>query len=93
MSNAKKHWDTLLAGWPVYSAVAVFLFAYSNLWIDKKILDATADQSAALQAMQLQVGLNTAAVVGLGDDVTRLTDATETLNSDVKAVLLHLAGD
>jgi len=93
VADIKKHWDTLLAGWPVYSAVALFLFAYSNLWVDNKIRLATAAQTATLAALQTQVALNTAATDGLGEDVRGLSADTKTLNSDVKAVLLHLAGE
>ena len=37
MSETPKFIKQLVDGWPVYSAVALFLLAYSQLWIDARV--------------------------------------------------------
>lgn len=84
-----KFWDKLIEGWPIYIAVAGFLFAYSELWIEKKIRQGITAQTGT--NISLQVGLNTDAVDDLGDDIVSLTTAVNTLNADVKDTLRILA--
>lgn len=84
-----KFWNKLLEGWPIYVAVAGFLFAYSELWIEKKIREGITAQTGT--NISLQVGLNTDAVEDLSDDIVSLTTAVNTLNTDVKDTLRILA--
>jgi hypothetical protein len=84
-----KIWDRLIQGWPVYVAVSGFLFAYSELWIEKKIREGITAQTGA--NISTQVALNTDAVNDLGSDVQDLTNSVETLNTDVKDTLRILA--
>ncbi len=87
-------WDKLVEGWPVYVAVAAFLFAYSELWIEKKISDgikAETGQTQTVTELTTAVALNTDAVDDLGDDIVGLTTAVNTLNTDVKDTLRILA--
>ncbi len=84
-----KFWDKLLEGWPIYVAVAGFLFAYSELWIEKKIREGVTEQTGA--NISLQVGLNTDAVEDLSEDITTLNTSVTTLNADVKETLRILA--
>ena len=52
----------LVEGWPVYAAVAAFLFAYSELWIDARVDRRIAASHAALPSMtevDKKVGENT----------------------------------
>jgi len=84
-----KFWEKLVEGWPIYVAVATFLFAYSELWIEKKIRDGVAEETG--DNISLQVGLNTDAVEDLGDDIVSLTTSVETLNTDVKDTLKILS--
>jgi len=86
----------LLEGWPVYSAVAVFLFVFSELWIDKKIRDGIAGQTGQVVAI---TDLTTAsAVIALSvsineASINRVEGKVEEVERDTKAILLHLAGD
>ena len=58
----------LVEGWPVYAAVAAFLFAYSELWIDKRVdarIKASHDALPSINAVDKKVGENTVALTGL----------------------------
>lgn len=84
-----KFWDKLIEGWPIYVAVAGFLFAYSELWIEKKIREGITAQTGS--NISLQVGLNTDAVNDLGEDVSTLNTSVMSLNEDVKDTLKILS--
>jgi hypothetical protein len=86
--------ERLLAGWPVYGVVFVFLAGYSELYIEKKISDGIKEetgQTETVHDIETAVALNTDAVDDLSDDVVALTASINTLNSDVKETLRILA--
>lgn len=86
--------ERILDGWPVYSVVAVALFAYSELWIEAKIRDgikAETGQTATVQELSTAVALNTDAIEDLSGDVGDLDTSIRDLNSDVKETLRILA--
>lgn len=86
--------ERLLAGWPVYSVVLVFLAGYSELYIEKKISDGIKEetgQTVTVTDLQTSVALNTDAVNDLGDDVKGLDSSVKSLNDDVKDTLRILA--
>jgi len=83
-------WKRLLDGWPVYAAMAVFLFGYSELWIDKKIAEGV--KAATGADVPKDIALLRNDVEDLEGSVDSLDDSVKELNQDVKAVLLHLAG-
>lgn len=86
--------ERLLAGWPVYSVVLVFLAGYSELYIEAKISAGIKEQTGQTQTvteMQTAVALNTDAVNDLGQDVQALNTSVTSLNDDVKDTLRILA--
>ena len=86
--------ERILAGWPVYSVVAVALFAYSELWIEAKIregIKAETGQTQTVQELSTNVALNTDAIDDLGEDIGDLNQSVQTLNQDVKDTLRILA--
>lgn len=89
MSERNKWLDKLIEGWPVYSAVIIFLVGYSELYLEAKIRDGITAQTGT--NISLQVGLNTDAVEDLGDDIKDLTAVTNTLHNDIKDTLRILA--
>jgi hypothetical protein len=86
--------ERLLAGWPVYGVVLVFLAGYSELYIEKKISDgikAETGQTFTVTELSKDVALNTDAVNDLALDVSELTTTSRELNADVKETLRILA--
>ena len=86
--------ERLLAGWPVYGVVLVFLAGYSELYIEKKISDgikAETGQTSTVTEISKDVALNTDAIEDLSDDIGELTTTSRELNADVKATLRILA--
>jgi len=91
----KTAWERLLEGWPVYSAVAVFLFAFSQLWIKAQIregIEAQTKNVPAITTIAQSLALTALATThntGLIEDVAAEVKIVE---ADTKAILLHLAG-
>ena len=86
--------ERLLAGWPVYGVVLVFLAGYSELYIEKKIsegIEEETGQTETVHNLETSVALNTDAVEDLGEDIEALTASINTLNADVKETLRILA--
>lgn len=58
----------LVAGWPVYAAVAAFLLLYSELWIDARVdarIKSAHDALPSMTAVDKKVGENTVALEAL----------------------------
>ncbi len=86
--------ERVLAGWPVYSVVFVFLAGYSELYIERKISDGIKEETGqvvTITDMQTSVALNTDAVEDLDAAIVTLTSSINTLNSDIKETLRILA--
>lgn len=86
--------ERLLAGWPVYGVVLVFLAGYSELYIDAKISQGIKEQTGqtvTVTEMATKVALNTDAVNDLEGTVGRLDTSISSLNDDVKDTLRILA--
>lgn len=86
--------ERLLAGWPVYGVVLVFLVGYGELYLEKKIRNGIlleTGQTAAVTDLATGVALNTDAISDLGDDVQGLDTSIRDLNGDVKETLRILA--
>jgi len=79
--------ERLLAGWPIYSVVAVALFAYSELWIEKKI-----QEGIAIETGNTSLAVLVDNVKDVEASVKANGDAIRELNGDVKATLRLLAG-
>jgi hypothetical protein len=79
----------IVRGWPIYGVVFGMLFGYSELWLDKKISDAIKQQTLEQPAI---VGL-TGAVQTNTNSLVRVETKVEEVESDTKAILLHLAGE
>ncbi len=79
----------LIRGWPIYGVVFGMMFGYSELWLDKKIADAISDQTLQQPAI---VGM-TSAVQTNTNAIGRVEEKVEEVESDTKAILLHLAGE
>lgn len=86
--------ERILAGWPVYGVVAAAMFAYGELYIEKKISDgikAETGQTATVTELSKDVALNTDAIEDLSGDIGELTTTSRELNADVKETLRILA--
>ena len=92
----KTAWERLLAGWPVYSAVAVFLFAFSQLWVKAQIqegIKAQTGQVAEITAMAQSLALTSLATTHNTSLINDVSAEVKIVEADTKAILLHLAGD
>ena len=75
--------ERLLAGWPVYSVVAVALFGYSELYLKNMIssqIKNETGQTVTVTEMAKDVALNTDAVNDLDVTVNRLDASIGSLN-------------
>lgn len=79
----------LIRGWPIYGVVLGMMWGYGELWLDKKIADAISDQTLQQPAI---VGM-TSAVQTNTNAINRVESKVEEVESDTKAILLHLAGE
>lgn len=79
----------LIRGWPIYGVVAGMMWGYGELWLDKKIASAISDQTLQQPAI---VGM-TSAVQTNTNAINRVESKVEEVESDTKAILLHLAGE
>ena len=92
-------WRRLIDGWPIYAAMAALLFTFSELWIDAKIKQGVAAGVAAATAtpdgsdVKTSVAVLSTQITSLDQQVSKMNDGLDTLNQDIKAVLLHLAGE
>lgn len=89
---AKRVWS----GWPVYGVIVLGLWGYAELYLDKMIAEAIKTETGrtvTVSEIKSSVALNTDAVNDLENSVGKLEASVVELNGDVKAVLLHLAGE
>lgn len=96
MSDNDKAVDTLadvikllLRGWPIYGVVAGMLWGYGELWLDRKLEEAIHTKTLAVPAV---VSL-TNAVQNNSVSIGRIEGKVEEVESDTKAILMHLAGN
>ncbi len=79
---------SVVAGWPVYCVVGTMLWAFGELWLDKKIGDAINMSTEAVPAVVSM----TNAVQNNTNSINRVEAKVEEVEGDTKAILLHLAG-
>lgn len=78
----------VLRGWPIYGVVFAMLFGFSELWLDAKISKAIKSQTLEQPAIVEMTG----AVQTNTNSLLRVEGKVEEVESDTKAILLHLAG-
>jgi hypothetical protein len=79
----------LIKGWPIYGVVLGMMWGYGELWMDKKIADAIAEQTLKQPAI---VGL-TGAVQTNTNAIGRVSEQVEVVEEDTKAILRIMAGE
>ena len=79
----------LVRGWPIYGVVLGMMWSYGNFFLDEKIANAIKIQTLEQPAI---VGL-TGAVQTNTNSLIRVEGKVEEVESDTKAILLHLAGE
>jgi NADH:ubiquinone oxidoreductase subunit H len=79
----------VIRGWPIYGVVVAMLWGYGELWLDKKIAAAIADQTLVQPAI---VGL-TGSVQTNTNAINRVSEQVEIVEEDTKAILRIMAGE
>jgi len=94
-NNVKRHWNTLIQGWPVYATIAAALIAYHTLWIDDKIakgIDMYVPSSKAITDLEKAVALNTLAIDTNTAAVVQDNEDIAQVRQDTTNILLMLSG-
>ncbi|MHC4413499.1 MAG: hypothetical protein ACYSW6_11125 [Planctomycetota bacterium] len=79
----------IIRGWPIYGVVVAMMWGYGELWLNKKITDAIAEQTLVQPAI---VGLTGAVQVNT-NAVQRIETKVEVVEEDTKEILKIMAGE